>query len=193
VSASIYLVRHGETAWNRLGILQGHAGAGLNRAGREQAQRLAAFFRGCRVDAVITSPLRRAVQTARLIARETRSGAPTVERLLIERSYGIAEGRKRDDIIAAFGSLDDPRVGAEPLPALRERAVKVLASLSETCTQRGSSIVAVTHSAVIRALVNSVQAGAIPPDQPIENASIHSLHRSGEGDRWSYSPGGSSC
>ena len=62
----IYLVRHGQTLQNQAGLLQGRSDFPLNEMGREQARRVGAFFReqGVRFDAVYTSPLRRAVQTA---------------------------------------------------------------------------------------------------------------------------------
>src|SRR2546425_2921355 len=64
----LLLVRHGETDWNREGRFQGHADPPLNDLGRKQAAELAATLAGEEVTAVYASPLRRAFETAELIA-----------------------------------------------------------------------------------------------------------------------------
>ena len=65
---TIVLVRHGETDWNRENRFQGHADTPLNEAGRAQARELAERFVDEPVAAIRTSPLRRAAETARIIA-----------------------------------------------------------------------------------------------------------------------------
>ncbi|HEX6910165.1 MAG TPA: histidine phosphatase family protein, partial [Longimicrobium sp.] len=60
----LYLVRHGETAWNRTGRLQGSRDLPLNEAGRRQAAALAEHFRARSISAAYSSPLRRARETA---------------------------------------------------------------------------------------------------------------------------------
>ncbi len=89
---TIYLVRHGQTALNSAMILQGRSDEPLNETGREQAAALGAHLRslGIRFDGVFSSPLRRAAETARLIAGED-ALIRTDERLL-EMDYGPYEG-----------------------------------------------------------------------------------------------------
>jgi probable phosphoglycerate mutase len=62
----IYLFRHGQTDWNREGRIQGHADVPLNDAGRAEADRLAHGLRRIRLDAILTSDLSRARDTAAL-------------------------------------------------------------------------------------------------------------------------------
>lgn len=66
---AIYLVRHGETDWNRERRLQGITDVPLNGAGLAQAHRLAKHFRYVRISVVFTSPLSRARQTARIVSQ----------------------------------------------------------------------------------------------------------------------------
>ena len=124
----IYLVRHGQTLQNRAGLLQGRSDFPLNEMGREQARRVGAFFReqGVRFDAVYTSPLRRAVQTAALIAGET---VPLrVDERLIEMDYGPYEGMDlrapAPEVLAFFRDFVNV-----PAPAGREKLSAVTARL----------------------------------------------------------------
>jgi broad specificity phosphatase PhoE len=68
VATTIVLVRHGETDWNRDNRFQGHADPPLNDNGRAQARVLAAELRTQRFAAAYTSPLRRAAETAAILA-----------------------------------------------------------------------------------------------------------------------------
>src|SRR5512133_1433936 len=64
----LLLVRHGETNWNRERRFQGHADPPLNDAGREQARELAETLAGEGIDAIYTSDLQRARETAEILA-----------------------------------------------------------------------------------------------------------------------------
>ena len=66
--AFVYLVRHGQTAWNKSEIFRGRADVPLNERGLKEAELAAEYFRGRKVDAIYSSPISRAVQTAEKIA-----------------------------------------------------------------------------------------------------------------------------
>jgi probable phosphoglycerate mutase len=85
---NLTLVRHGETPWSRSGRHTGLSDLGLTALGRQQAEALAARLRGRRFALVLTSPLRRARETARL------AGFPEAEPCqdLVEWNYGRYEG-----------------------------------------------------------------------------------------------------
>jgi broad specificity phosphatase PhoE len=100
---TLWLVRHGETDWNRDGRWQGQTPAAppLNAAGRAQVQALAAQFEGRRVDAVYTSDLLRAQETAGFIADQV--AAPIVlETRLREVNLGDWEGMQGDEIVRRY-------------------------------------------------------------------------------------------
>ncbi|HWH04956.1 MAG TPA: histidine phosphatase family protein, partial [Gaiellaceae bacterium] len=94
---TIVLARHGETDWNREQRFQGHADRPLNELGREQARELAERLRNDRIDAVYSSPLVRALETAETVAAAL--GLPVETReALREVDVGSWEGLSRDEI-----------------------------------------------------------------------------------------------
>jgi len=127
---TVTLVRHGQTERSARMAYSGRMDIPLTDTGREQALRAAAALAGAGVDAVITSPLVRARDTARAIADAT--GAPlTVDERLTEIDYGQFEGLDRAAARAKFGqAFEDwradpfgaPVPGMETLPAALERA-----------------------------------------------------------------------
>lgn len=143
---AIYLVRHGETDWNRELRLQGITDVPLNRAGLAQAHRLAKRFRHLRISVVFTSPLSRARQTARVVCRA--ANWPVVaEDDLREIDHGMWTGmstraiaRRFPDDFAIWRSRPDRlRLSTgEELQAVYRRATRFLSEimgmkLSETC------------------------------------------------------------
>lgn len=92
----IYIIRHGQTEKNKAMVLQGRSDQPLNEAGIRQAEQAGAYFRsaGIRFDRVYSSPLIRAVQTAKLVAPQAE--VLTDDRLL-EMDYGPYEGASLED------------------------------------------------------------------------------------------------
>ena len=88
----LIFVRHGETDWNQKKILQGSVDIPLNKAGFAQAQLTAQALAHRHVDAIISSPLLRAVQTAQVLARTLHAQVQTDDRIR-ERSFGQKEGK----------------------------------------------------------------------------------------------------
>jgi broad specificity phosphatase PhoE len=87
----LILIRHGETNWTSRGKFQGITDIGLNEKGRRQCRLLALSLRGQRIDAVYSSDLKRAVETAREIA--SYHGLPVwTDFDLREMNYGVLEG-----------------------------------------------------------------------------------------------------
>lgn len=88
----IYLMRHGETEWNKLGRLQGQSDIPLNEAGIELAEQTAECLRDVDFDAVFSSPLKRALVTARIMIGDRNVAVETDDRLK-EIHFGAYEGQ----------------------------------------------------------------------------------------------------
>ena len=153
----ILLARHGETDWNRDNRFQGHADPPLNELGREQAQVLAEALAGERLNAVYTSPLQRAAQTAELVAAPHRLQPQPVDALR-EVDVGSWQGLTREEIVDRFPEQFQRwlRHGpgwedGESYEEMGRRAVAALLELGER--HSGQRIVAVTHGGPIRAAV----------------------------------------
>jgi probable phosphoglycerate mutase len=127
---TVTLVRHGQTERSERMAYSGRLDVALTDRGREQAREAAAALAGAGVDAVVTSPLVRARDTAQAIADAT--GAPlAVDERLTEIDYGTFEGLDRAGARAQLGQVFEdwredpfgaPVPGMEPLPAALERA-----------------------------------------------------------------------
>ena len=85
----IYIIRHGQTEMNGAHLLQGRSDSPLNEAGIQQAKEARDRLKDVIFSYVFTSPLKRAVQTANIIAPEV---LPVVDERLIEMDYGPYEG-----------------------------------------------------------------------------------------------------
>ena len=90
----IYIIRHGETAVNARGVLQGWIDEELNESGRELARLTGQAMKGIRFDGCIASPLIRAKETAEIILRESENSIPVItDDRLREMSFGEMEAR----------------------------------------------------------------------------------------------------
>lgn len=148
----IYLIRHGQTEWNRESRIQGREDVPLCQEGVEQAHELAEKFRGTAVSAVLTSPLSRAETTARLIAGA--AGAPVyVEPDLTERDFGSVSGRVVD--------IFNPEKYASDLEPLDQVAARALAVMRRYARELGDDFAAVSHGGTINAVLRAVSGGEI--------------------------------
>ncbi|PLX52602.1 MAG: histidine phosphatase family protein, partial [Desulfobacteraceae bacterium] len=93
----IYLVRHGETEWNRIQRFQGRSNLPLNQEGKKQVRALALALKNKPLMAIYTSPLLRALETARLIKVFHPSTPIFEEKGLIEMDLGEFDGMKVQD------------------------------------------------------------------------------------------------
>src|SRR6266568_1977988 len=120
---TLLLARHGETDWNREGRWQGWADPPLNDAGRTQARQLADQLRSTPFDAVYSSDLRRAHETAEIVAAP-HDVAVVVDRDLREIDIGSWSGLTRPEIESRFPD------GTRPDGETREQhAARVLAAV----------------------------------------------------------------
>jgi probable phosphoglycerate mutase len=186
VSRSVYLalVRHAVTAWSAEGRVQGHSDPPLSPAGEVQAARwrLPADLAGLHASGRLgwaASPLARAAATARLLG----AGAPCLDARLMERCYGVLEGRPRGEVEARLG--DDgwdarPPGGESP----REVLARARAWLDEIGSGTGPDTwLAVTHAGVIRALLAAAVGWDLREPEPLRilPERLHRVRRRGDG------------
>ena len=165
-----FLVRHGETEWNKVRRIQGVSDIPLNDTGREQAHAVAEILSAHSFDAIVSSPLSRARDTARIIAERLGMSDPAIVEGLIERNYGDAEGSHGQDLDYLYPpGTEIP--GREPREAVTARALAALRELA--LGHPDSDVIAVAHGGVIRSVVEHVAPGQY--NEPITNCSVHSF------------------
>jgi 2,3-bisphosphoglycerate-dependent phosphoglycerate mutase len=150
----LWLVRHGETTWNALGRWQGHADAPLSKLGIAQAHRLAARLSGQRFDAVISSDLSRASDTAKIVAAKL-EGAPNVilEPLWREIDVGELSGLNEQETIAQglhhrSKAFDNRHPGGESSADLAVRASQAIEHLK--LERMGQRVIVFSHGGTIK-------------------------------------------
>ena len=154
----LLLVRHGETDWNRAGRPQGHTDIPLNDTGRAQARKLAGRLVGLRVDAIYTSDLARAAETARIVGAEL-GLEPQPRTAWRELHLGDAASIKnfgtlsRDgELVPALARAGGPlAAGGETFAAFQQR---VLAGLDELSTAHPDDhVLVVSHGGTLKTLL----------------------------------------
>src|SRR3989344_5063671 len=149
--SKIFLVRHGQDTDNAAGILNGRRDTELTELGREQAKKVADKLRDNNVQIVYASPLKRAYETARIIATELGIDEVITDEHLIEREFGILTGKPVSDISKYTDKiLPTNRVdyfleveGAEDFPALLLRGRKILNEIRQRYPDK--NVLIVTH------------------------------------------------
>lgn len=179
----LFVLRHGQTAWNAQSRIQGHLDMPLNAVGRWQAARLAQALQGEALAAVYSSDLVRAHATAEPLARLMQLPVHTVADLR-ERAFGHFEGQTFQDIEARWPEdaarwrRRDPDFGpggGESLRAFYERSVQASLRLAER--HAGQAIALVAHGGVLDCLYRAALGLDLqaPRSWPIANASINRL------------------
>ncbi len=157
----IFLVRHGETHWNQTHRFQGRTDVPLNQEGKNQARALALTLKEEPLLAIYSSPLIRALETARSI-KEVRPSTPLFEEEgLTEMDLGEFDGMEAaywsahyQDFLKAWrsnpGSLKMP--GGESLQEVQVRAIETLERITRLYPS-GSTLLLCSHNFVNRALL----------------------------------------
>lgn len=171
-----FLVRHGETEWNRIRRIQGSSDIPLNDTGRKQAKQAGDILANHRFDLIVSSPLSRAMETALIISQRLSMPAPLPVASLTERHYGDAEGKTGAELEHLFPG-DTPVPGREERDQVQRRVVHALADLA--IRHPRADIIAVCHGGVIRSVVEYAAPGQYT--EPITNCSIHSFQHTNRG------------
>jgi 2,3-bisphosphoglycerate-dependent phosphoglycerate mutase len=178
----LWLVRHGESTWNTLGLIQGHRDdAVLTARGAEQAAAVAEQFRSLAVSALYSSDLRRALQTAAAFAEVV--GLPvTQDARLRERSLGMLEGTPLAAASPAVtgvdaGQVTDPDARPQHGETIRDfyhRAAAFCHDLVRQTRLTAGDVLVIAHGGTLRVL--HAYLSGVPVEQmrwePLENARV---------------------
>jgi len=152
--ATLILMRHGETAWNRERRIMGDLDIPLSDAGRAQCEAAAALLESFAINRIVTSPLRRAAETAAIVAARLGTAIETDDRL-VEFRFGSWQGSTYEEVAAdpaylAFAAdpVANRTPGGETAACVQRRGLEALAALrADDCA------LLVTHGDIIRTLL----------------------------------------
>ena len=167
---TIFLARHGETEWNRIGRWQGKTDIPLSDVGRAQALTLAERVRPHQIAQIHASDLSRARETAEIVASTLGVARISVDPRLRERGFGCFEGLTREECAERHSEawqryLADRRdtpSDAEPFDEVVARVIAGLTAVAALAEPAGHVLV-VSHGAAIRSFIHSVTGTAPPP------------------------------
>ncbi|MBR2402356.1 MAG: histidine phosphatase family protein [Lachnospiraceae bacterium] len=145
----LYIARHGQTIWNEQNKVCGITDVELTDKGREQAKALALKVADKDVDVIISSPLKRAIETSTIVS-EICNVPMEIDDRLLEQNYGIYEGVDRKD--EAF--LNNKRNFAYKYPngeSMMQVAYRVYGLIDEIkCKYKDKNVLIISHGGVCR-------------------------------------------
>lgn len=150
----ICIIRHGETDWNSLGKLQGREDIELNALGREQALQIAEYLRTETFDIIVSSPLKRAYETALIVSTQCAIPDICIVDEIMERDYGSASGLLPEERRRRFpGGIPDQ----EDFEHLRQRAINGIMKIANDF--KGKRIIIVSHGALTNSILYTLSSG----------------------------------
>ena len=159
----IYLVRHGETDWNKMGRLQGQCDVQLNEYGISLAEKTADGLAGVPFDAAFSSPLCRAAETARIILGKRNTPLYLDDRLkeigfgvMEAADYNLARQNKEHPVYKFFQTPVDyqPPEGGESFEQLYARSAEFLREKILPLEGKLETVLIVGHGAMNRSILN---------------------------------------
>lgn len=168
----LYLVRHGETEKNKYGLVQGQTEADLSLKGIKEAEQLQELIASLNIDVVISSPLRRAKDTAKII---TNNKYPiNIDDRIIERNWGLCEGISVENVDTVkcwnfYINTDDNKI--ECVQDFMKRLSEFLEDIRLKYNDK--NVLVVTHSAVLRGMHYLIN--GIPEDGDMSKIDIPNL------------------
>lgn len=172
---TLAFIRHGQTEWNRQGLLQGSTDIPLNETGRQQARDAVAMLADWQWDVVVSSPLSRARETAEIVAAGLGLELGPAYADLMERDYTPYEGLSSAEMVAKYPAKDYP--GAEPIDAMVQRCLRALEQIDADFP--GKNVVVVCHGTIAKYTL--IHLTGYPVDV-ILNGSVSTMER--DGDAW---------
>ncbi len=155
----LILIRHGESSWNQERRIQGISDIELNERGREQAEKISIALRGEKVNAIYSSPLKRAVDTAKAIA-QVHHLEVNIEPDLRELDVGELDGLREKEVNQRYGEFwkewrkGDGSIhlpGGESLEELQRRAWRAIQHIDGK--HSNEVVIVVSHLFAIRTII----------------------------------------
>jgi len=156
--AELILARHGETAWNVEKVFRGRADVDLNRVGLKQAELLGKYLSNWELEAIYSSPLRRALDTANMVARYQKVAVRVAEGLT-DFDYGEWQSVPEQEVKKLYPALlnewhSNPHKvrtpGGESLEDVRRRVVELI---NDILHRHRGNVLLVSHRVVIKVLI----------------------------------------
>ncbi len=180
---NIYVIRHGETDWNKNHRFQGQTDIKLNETGREQALKLKPLMQQLQIESAYASTLSRAIETAELATQDLKLTIQKDERLC-ETHIGDAEGVTLEELLSRFGEesltkwrsyderlLDFSFPNGESKRQMMFRSRQVFLEIVQNSNRQ--SIAIFTHGMLMRALTYVFGEGVPWDPQHFSNGSVH--------------------
>lgn len=168
----VALLRHGDTAWSAEGRIQGRSDPPLSEPGRA-ALRARSLPPACRGMRVVTSPLRRCVETAALLGAAQAAHEP----LISEMSWGAWEGRRLEELRGELGASmrENEARGLDFRPDGGESPREVLARVCGWLKEISEPTLAITHRGVIRVVLAAATGWDMrgPPPAKLDWTAFH--------------------
>lgn len=184
------LIRHAETTWNAKGILQGSSDVPLSKKGKDQTRSTALYLKTLPIDVIYTSPLKRARETAKEVAKFHKKAKIITEKALLERGFGSLEGLDYQTLYDKYPRMGWPEAMLYPFfaPEDSETVSQVEARVGSFFDrikkkEKGKTVAIVSHGVAIRAMITHLS--HMPRSFnflfPVGNASVtlirlHPLH-----------------
>lgn len=162
--ARICIARHGETDWNTAGILQGWLDVPMNERGRQQAREFADAYAEAGFSRVYASPLRRALESAEIIAERLGLPPPVCHGGLKERNFGVIQGIPKaelaelDPVLLEKILKRNPACSFEQGESMDDFATRVLHAVTVIgADNAGGCVLVITHGWVLDVITRHVR------------------------------------
>lgn len=166
----LYLIRHGETDWNRRGLLQGQQDIPLNENGVALAENTAKGMQKKKLcfDKIYSSPLLRAFETAQIISDYLTGGRVPVisDDRLKEMDFKRYEGQIYQGLaLDSFTKLS----GIEPFEEVRDRTMDLVRQIVADPANEGKHILISTHGVALQSIMAGVYGGTLPAGRGVNS------------------------
>lgn len=163
-STQLCVTRHGETDWNRTGVLQGWIDVPLNDTGRQQAREMAEALDGFGLSTVCTSPLRRSAETAEIICEAWEMAPPIPYEGIKERHFGVIQGVPKSELLVTHPGLHQEIVRRNPachfdegecIDRFADRVLDALQAIARD--HAGQRVLIITHGWVMDVITRHIR------------------------------------